>query len=102
MLNTAKMMSTAYKLERATEKLQKVANKLDSKIDQSKIISRPQVLRAVKAGKDGYATNVNVQKKYTTSYNKRTKELDEGIDVQQKIESIPGLKCKVKITMQFR
>ena len=92
-VNTAKMMSTAYKIERATEKLQKVANKLDSKIDQSKIISRPQVLRAVKLLKDGYATNVKVQKKYTTSYNKRTKELDEG---RKKDSMSNGVKDQIK------
>ena len=81
-VNTAKMMSTAYKLERATEKLQKVANKLNSKIDQSKIISRPQVLRAVKLLKDGYAMNVKVQQK-TGGLSKEVK--DQVKTVNQKV-----------------
>ncbi|MDB4342197.1 hypothetical protein N9998_00465 [Nitrosopumilus sp.] len=89
-VNTAKMMSTAYKLERATEKLQKVANKLDAKdrIDQSKIISKPEVLRAVKLLKDGYATNVRVQKKdwkYDMDVKAQVKTVNEKVTGDSKI-----------------
>ena len=87
-VNTAKMMSTAYKIERATEKLQKVANKLDNTIDQSKIISRPQVLRAVKLLKDGYATNVRVQKKdwkYDMDVKAQVKTVNEKVTGDSKI-----------------
>ena len=34
------------------------------------------------------------------SKNNKEKDTENFDDVQQKIESIPGLKCKVKITMQ--
>ena len=61
-VNTAKVVSTAYKLERATEKLQKVSNKANLKIDDHKIVSKSEVNRAVKLLKDGYAINIRKQK----------------------------------------
>ena len=59
----ARVIATAYKIERATDKLQKISNRANVKISQSEIISRPEVLRAVKLLKDGYAMNVKVQTK---------------------------------------
>ena len=82
-VNTAKVMSTAYKIERATEKLQKVANKADNVIHQSKIVTRPEVLRAVKLLKDGYAMNVRAQTK-TAGMSKAVKS--EAADVSRKLK----------------
>jgi hypothetical protein len=82
-INTAKVMSVAYKIERATEKLQKVANKADNVIHQSKIVSRPEVLRAVKLLKDGYAMNVRAQTK-TAGMSKAVKS--EAVDVSRKLK----------------
>jgi len=82
-INTAKVMSVAYKIERATEKLQKVANKADNVIHQSKIVSRPEVLRAVKLLKDGYAINVRAQTK-TAGMSKAVKS--EAKDVSKKLK----------------
>ena len=61
-INTAKVVATAYKLERATEKLQKISNKANLKIDDHKIVSKSEVTRAVKLLKDGYAINIDKQR----------------------------------------
>ena len=82
-VQTGKLMATAYKIERATEKLQKVANKADKVIDQSRILSRSEVLRAVKLLKDGYAINVRATTK-TDGMSKAVKS--EAKDVQKKLK----------------
>jgi hypothetical protein len=79
--NQAKVISTAYKIERATEKLQKVSNKADD-IDKfkDKVITKPEVLKAVKLLRAGYAKS--------TSVNKKGKEIAEASLKYEKKDSL--------------
>ena len=79
-----KVIAVAYKIERATEKLQKVSNRLNTGKLLTKVVSRPEVLKAVDLLKKGYAKNTDVQKKGIAKNQKLIDDPD--IDTAKRIE----------------
>jgi len=90
----AKVIAVAYKIERATDKLQKISNRVNAGKDLTKVITKPEVLKAVNLLRKGYAKNTAVQQEGIARNKKLIDDpsVDEMNKIQLKYENEESLK----------